>query len=34
MADELIAEGAKGSVEKPFDMNRILEKIRKVIDES
>ena len=33
MAEELIAEGAKGSVEKPFDMNRILEKIRKVIDE-
>ena len=33
MAEELKEAGAKGFIKKPFDMNRILEKIRKIIDE-
>ncbi len=33
MAEDLKEAGAKGFIKKPFDMNRLLEKIRKVIDE-
>jgi FixJ family two-component response regulator len=33
MADDSKLAGAKGFIKKPFDMIRMLEKIRKVIDE-
>ena len=33
MAEDLKEAGAKGFIKKPFDMNRMLEKIRKIIDE-
>jgi CheY-like chemotaxis protein len=33
MPDDSKLAGAKGFIKKPFDMNRMLEKIRKVIDE-
>jgi len=33
MAGDLKNAGAKGFIKKPFDMSRILEKIRKIIDE-
>ncbi len=33
MAEELKEAGSRGFIRKPFDMNRMLEKIRKVIDE-
>ncbi len=33
MAEDLKEAGAKGFVKKPFDMNRLLEKIRKIIED-
>jgi CheY-like chemotaxis protein len=33
MAEDLKEAGAKGFIKKPFDLNRMLEKIRKVVDE-
>ena len=33
MAEDLKQGGAKGFVKKPFDVTRVLEKIRKIIDE-
>jgi hypothetical protein len=33
MAEDLIAERAKGVIRKPFEMSQLLEKIRAIIDE-
>ncbi len=33
MAKDLIAEGAKGVIRKPFDIAKLMEQIRKILDE-
>jgi hypothetical protein len=33
MAEDLIAERAKGVIRKRFEMSRLLEKIREIVDE-
>lgn len=33
MAEDLIANGAKGFIKKPFDISYLLEGIREIIDE-